>query len=110
MSKQTVQRHIGTNGLCIFSTKGDQFNDRRYVLWLATVFGVLILALRIALIHRHDWILENVLILPALAVVVAIYHFMPLSRLSWMLVFAFLCLHELRAHFTYSAVPQNAWL
>jgi len=85
------------------------FHHRTFVLWLAGIFGVLTLALGIAPWHRQDWILENVLVLAALAVLYAIYRQMPFSRLSWSLVCAFLCLHEVGAHYTYSEVPYDAW-
>jgi putative membrane protein len=85
------------------------FQHRRFVLWLAGIFGALTLALGIAPWHRQDWLLENVMVLAALAVLCAIYRHMPFSRLSWSLVFAFLCLHELGAHYTYSEVPYDAW-
>lgn len=85
------------------------FQHRTFVLWLAGIFGALTLALGIAPRHRQDWLLENALVLAALAVLYAIYRHMPFSRLSWSLVFAFLCLHELGAHYTYSEVPYDAW-
>jgi putative membrane protein len=33
----------------------------------------------------------------------------PLSRVSYTLIFLFLCLHEIGAHWTYSEVPYNEW-
>ncbi len=85
------------------------FHHRRYVAVLAGAFALLTVLLGIAPWHRQDWILENVLVLAALAVLWAIYRWMPFSRLSWTLVFAFLCVHEVGAHYTYSEVPYDAW-
>jgi putative membrane protein len=34
---------------------------------------------------------------------------LPLSRISYTLVFLFLCLHAVGAHYTYSLVPYDAW-
>lgn len=59
--------------------------------------------------HRQDWLLENLLVVLALPVLWAIYRRLPLSRLSWTLVFGFLWLHEIGAHYTYSEVPYEAW-
>lgn len=59
--------------------------------------------------HRADWLLENILCLLALPVLWAIYRRLPFSMLSWSLVFSFLCLHQLGAHYTYSEVPYDAW-
>lgn len=85
------------------------FHHRRHVLWLAVIFSLLTAALGIAPWHRQDWMLENVLVLAALGVLYAIYRRLPFSRLSWTLVFVFLCIHEVGAHYTYSEVPYDAW-
>lgn len=82
---------------------------RRHVLWLAGFFGLLTLGLGIAPRHRQDWILENTLVAAALLVLWAIYRHLPFSRLSWTLVFIFLSLHEVGAHYTYSEVPYLDW-
>ena len=82
---------------------------RPHVLWLAGIFAVLTLLLGIAPWHRQDWMLENALMVPAIFVLWTIYRYLPFSRLSWSLVFVFLCLHELGAHYTYSEVPYDAW-
>lgn len=85
------------------------FQHRRYVIVLAAVFTVLAILLGIHPWHRQDWLLENVLVVPVLFILWAIYHYMPFSRLSWTLVFVFMCLHEVGAHYTYSEVPYEAW-
>lgn len=53
--------------------------------------------------------LENMLVVLSIPVLWAIYRRLPFSRLSWTLVWAFLCLHEVGAHHTYSEVPYEAW-
>ncbi len=83
--------------------------SRRLIGWLAGIFAVLTLLLGIAPWHRQDWLLENALVAAALPVLWAIYRSLPFSRLSWILVFAFLCLHEVGAHYTYSEVPYHEW-
>lgn len=82
---------------------------RRLIGWLAGIFAVLTLLLGIAPWHRQDWLLENALVAAALPVLWAIYRYLPFSRLCWVLVFAFLCLHEVGAHYTYSEVPYQEW-
>jgi putative membrane protein len=82
---------------------------QRHVFWLAVLLAALVLWSGFAPRHRQDWILENALVLPALLVLWAIYRRLPFSRLSWTLVFVFLCLHEVGAHYTYSEVPYDAW-
>jgi putative membrane protein len=59
---------------------------------------------------RADWALENALAFAAVAVLVATRRALPLSRISYTLIFVFLCLHEVGAHYTYSLVPYDAWL
>jgi len=98
-----------TSGTRPRPAKAINFKHRRYVLWLGGILGVLTLLLGIAPWHRQDWLLENALVVPAVLVLWAIYRHVPFSRLSWTLVFAFLCLHEVGAHYTYSEVPYDAW-
>lgn len=82
---------------------------RRHVLILAAAFGVVLILLGFHPRHRDDWILENALVVLALLILWAIYWHLPFSRLSWTLVFIFLCLHEVGAHYTYSEVPYQSW-
>ncbi len=58
---------------------------------------------------RADWLLENALAIVGVGVLVATRHTLPLSRVSYTLIFLFLCLHEVGAHYTYSLVPYDAW-
>jgi len=56
-----------------------------------------------------DWVLENALTVLAVALLAATYRAFPLSRLSYGLVFLFLCLHTVGSHYTYALVPYDAW-
>jgi putative membrane protein len=58
---------------------------------------------------RADWLLENSLAFAAVGVLIATARALPLSRVSYTLIFVFLCLHTLGAHYTYSLVPYDAW-
>jgi putative membrane protein len=42
-------------------------------------------------------------------VLAALRRRLPFSRVSYTLIFVFLCLHTLGAHYTYSEVPYDAW-
>lgn len=55
--------------------------------------------------YRFDWVLENML--PTVLAVVLLLGFrrLPLSDVSCLLLFLFLALHQIGAHFTYSEVP-----
>ena len=83
----------------------------RYPL-LLPVLGVLFVAEFALLawepVSRSTWALENALSVALVAVLVLTHRAFPLSRLSYVLIFAFLTLHEIGAHYTYSEVPYDA--
>jgi putative membrane protein len=81
----------------------------RYLLVLAVLFGLLWTALAIAPWHRADWALENALVAVFVVVVALTYRRLTLSRVSYTLIFLFLCLHEVGAHYTYAEVPYDQW-
>jgi putative membrane protein len=82
---------------------------RRYLLVLCVLFAILWTALAIAPWYRSDWALENVLVVAFVAFVAVTYKRLTLSRVSYTLIFLFLCLHEVGAHYTYAEVPYNDW-
>lgn len=80
---------------------------KAYITVLAAVFGALWAALAISPYDRSDWALENLLLLVGVGVLVATRRVLPLSNTSYGLLFAFLCLHAIGAHYTYSLVPWD---
>jgi putative membrane protein len=100
MSKEPINRN----------PKRPMENSRnRYLLLLTGVFAAVFAALAVAPRHRDDWLLENALVAVLLLALLASYRRFPLSRISYTLIFLFLCLHEVGAHYTYSEVPYDAW-
>lgn len=81
----------------------------RLVKLLGGVFVLLWTALAIHPLHRQDWMMENALVVLALPIFIASYRHRLFSRLSWVLIFVFMCLHEVGAHYTYSEVPYDEW-
>ncbi len=81
----------------------------RYPLVLLVVLLVVAVLLGIAPAYREDWAIENALAALGVLALVLSARRMPLSRISYTLIFAFLLLHELGAHYTYSEVPYDAW-
>jgi putative membrane protein len=83
---------------------------RRFLLALAVPYCLLWLALAIDPVDRKDWALENVLVLAFITGMLASHRHFVFSRISYALIFLFLCLHGVGAHYTYSQVPYDqAW-
>lgn len=81
----------------------------RYLLLLLAMFMVLWIGLAINPFSRSDWVLENTLLLLAVFALLASIRALPLSRRSYSMLFVFLCLHTVGAHYTYSEVPYDRW-
>jgi putative membrane protein len=81
----------------------------RYVGTLAILFALWWIGWAIAPHDRNAWLLENALTVIAVAVLGATARPFPLSRMSYTLIFLFLCLHTLGSHYTYSLVPYREW-
>ena len=85
-------------------------SHRRYLAILCIIFGVVWIALAIKPRYREDWALENVLVGVFVIAIAASHRRFLLSRLSYTLIFLFLCVHEIGAHYTYSEVPYDNWV
>lgn len=84
-------------------------SHRRYLLILSALYLALWIPLAIAPHDRKDWALENVLVLLFAAGFWASRRHFVFSRVSYTLIFLFLCLHAVGAHYTYALVPYDAW-
>ena len=81
--------------------------------YLATITGLFVVVWALLAINPHDrsdWLLENVLLIVFAAALLASGRALPLSRISYTTIFAFLLLHAIGAHYTYSLVPWQDWL
>lgn len=85
-------------------------NTAKLLLALLSWYGLLWILLAIAPHDRQDWLLENLLALTAVAALAATYRRFQFSTPSYVLITAFLSLHALGAHYTYSEVPVGFWL
>lgn len=81
----------------------------RYAAALAVLLGFVLLASVIGAREPATWWLENTPVALGLVFLWTTYRVMPLSRVSYTLIFLFLCLHETGAHWTYSQVPYDDW-
>lgn len=86
-----------------------RLSDQRYTDLLAAIFAVIWLLLAIAPLYRQDWMLENMLVVLLAAVFLWQRRTLRLSKLSSTLIFLFLVVHEIGAHYTYSEVPYDDW-
>lgn len=82
---------------------------RRGVAVLALVFALEWIAFGWSPHDRVVWLLENSLVMVLVAVLAVTHRAFPLSLVSYFLIFLFLSLHTLGAHFTYARVPYDAW-
>lgn len=82
---------------------------RSYFFMLLALLLIPAAVLAINPVDRHDWALENVLTVVFLVTLVATSKSFPLSRISYTLIFLFLLLHEVGAHYTYALVPYDTW-
>jgi putative membrane protein len=76
---------------------------------LAVLFGIEFAVLAIAPVSRSTWLLENVIAVSFVALLLATRHRLRFSRVSYTMIFVFLAVHEVGAHYTYSLVPYDDW-
>lgn len=81
---------------------------RRYLIALAVIYAALWIGLAIDPFDRKDWALENVLVVAFGVALWASRKAFVFSRVSYTLIFVFLCLHAVGAHYTYAEVPYDA--
>lgn len=76
---------------------------------LGLAFALEVVALGWAPHDREGWLLENLISVPVAVWLVLARRRVAVSTLSWFLIFAFLGLHEVGSHYTYSLVPWMEW-
>jgi putative membrane protein len=77
---------------------------------LAAAFFLVWLMLAIDPANRSVWAIENVLVVCVLGLIHVYRREVPLSRAACIMIFIFLCVHEIGAHYTYPEVPWNRWV
>jgi putative membrane protein len=84
-------------------------SHRKYLLVLSILFMIEWSILAIDPYDRKDWALENLLVLVFAIFLLLTYRRLTLSRISYTLIFIFLLIHEIGAHYTYAKVPYDEW-
>jgi putative membrane protein len=87
-----------------------RFRDHRLLQVLIGTYALVWVITAIAPLDRHDWWLENLLVFAVMALLIGTYRVFALSDLSYLLITAFLTLHAIGAHYTYSEVPFGFWI
>ena len=82
----------------------------RHAMTLLFLFLVIFAVLGLRPVSRQDWLLENVLVFVTLPILMLTSSRFRFSNTSYTFLFAFLVLHEVGAHYTYSQVPYDEWL
>jgi putative membrane protein len=80
-----------------------------YPLSLLALYVAAWIALAITPNDRHDWMLENVLPLLALPLLIFSYARFRFSNSTYTLLWIFMLLHAVGAHYTYAEVPYDDW-
>ena len=83
-----------------------------YKKYLGILLLIYLLLWTVLAIHpndRKDWLLENALVLAFGLGLWAAHKQFVFSRASYTLIFVYLCLHSVGAHYTYAEVPYNEW-
>jgi putative membrane protein len=76
---------------------------------LLGVFVAFWLALAFNPVSREDWLLENLLVFASVPTLVLTRNRLRFSNAAYACLFAFLVLHAVGAHYTYSEVPYDPW-
>jgi len=77
---------------------------------LSAVYLAFWIVAAISPLDRQTWLLENVLVFALVGVLVGTHRRFVFSNLSYVLIFVFLMLHAVGAHYTYSEVPIGDWI
>ncbi len=78
-----------------------------YLTILGLIYGMGWFVLALDPLHRGDWLLENVLVFIFIFIAFATRRRFFFSRVSVTLIFIFLSIHTIGAHYTYSKVPLD---
>lgn len=81
----------------------------KYRARLLLVFAVWWLAWAYKPWYFSDWVIENLLTVSFMALLFFTRKKFPLSKVSYTVIFIFLCLHTVGAHHTYAEVPYENW-
>lgn len=91
------------------AASGSPATPDRFPQALGAIYAVFWAIAAVAPVDRQTWLLENGLVVFAAVALVVTHGRFAFSRLSYGLIFVFMMLHAVGAHYTYSAVPAGDW-
>ncbi len=86
------------------------FRENRLLHWLCLAMLTVIVVEAYRPERVFDFWLENVTAMTFIAVLAFSYRRLPLSDVSYLLIFVYLSFHEWGAHYKYSDVPLGEWM
>ena len=81
----------------------------KYPIILLVLFIAAFLITTIHIPHPHDFVLEHIATVALIIILLFTYNKFRLSNLSYTLIFTFMILHIIGAHYTYAEVPYDSW-
>ncbi|HEY1172189.1 MAG TPA: DUF2238 domain-containing protein [Verrucomicrobiae bacterium] len=82
---------------------------QQYLGYLGIIYAVIWALLGYYPVDRSVWLLENALVLVVVLGLGLGRNYLMLSRISYTLIFIFLCLHTVGSHYSYALVPYDDW-
>ncbi len=89
---------------------GHPLRENRFLQVVVGLYAAVFAWSAAAPLYPRDWLLENLLVVPFLAVLALTHRRFVFSNLSSLLIALFLALHAVGAHYTYSETPLGFWL
>ena len=86
-----------------------KITHKKYLFILFSLFAIEWIYFAIEPLYPKDWLLENILVVIAILFLFTTFKKLPLSRISYTLIFIFLALHVIGSHYTYAEVPYDQW-
>ena len=106
---RTTHARVSPSGTMTTGTRAKGLGPHAVPVACLAVFLLVWTALAIAPRDRADWVLENLLTFVAVPLAVLGYRRLRLSNRAYVLATAFLILHTIGSHYTYSDVPIGDW-
>lgn len=86
------------------------YRENRLLQFLSVTYVAVWVALALSPVDRLDWLLENCIVFSFWAMLLWSFPRFQFSDVSYLLLFVFMLLHAVGAHYAYSNVPLGEWV